>query len=150
MPDSDDEAPADNGRPQLVDFSVSYGECVGYCTTVLVVSGTDLTLVRLSDDDVDPELRYRGRADRSIVERIRAAAATAVPKDLEPVYGTPDAHDEGAATIRLLSETLVTQHQYSATEPPPPLQDLHELLSAIMIAWIDNDEIHDVNFDEVP
>jgi hypothetical protein len=136
--------------PELVDFSLSYGECAGYCTTVLQVSGTELELVRRSDDEADPELRFRGMAKAQLANRIRQATATTAPADLEPLYGSPDSHDEGVATVRLLHHGVVTEHSYSATAPPQELQALHDLLSSIAIAWIECEEMDGVTFHDCP
>ena len=136
--------------PKLVDFSVSYGECAGYCTTVLEVSGTELELVRTSDDEADPELRFRGSADRQLADRIRHAAAETMPANLARTYGSPDSHDEGAATLRLAHRTVVTEHSYSATAPPPELEALHVMLSSIAAAWMECEDIDRVTFHDCP
>lgn len=136
--------------PDLVEFAIGYGECSGYCTTVLRASASDLELVRISDDIADPDLRYRGTADEETVARIRAALDAIHPDDLEAVYGRPDSRDEGAATVRLMTDSVLSEHRYSATDPPPPLRDLHDVLSAILHSWLDGEPVSGVSYDSFP
>ena len=135
---------------KLVDFGLSYGECVGYCTTVLAVANNELELMRLSDDESDPELRFRGTVDETVARRIQRAATATDRDGLEPIYGSPDAHDEGAATILFVRHTVVSEHRYSATAPPEALAELHIVLSDITVAWIECEQIEGVTFDECP
>lgn len=139
-----------NETPDLVDFAVSYGECSGYCTTVLHISAPDLELVRISDEAADPDLRYTGTADEETMARIGEALDAVCPADLEAVYGRPDSRDEGAATVRLMTDRGVSEHRYSATDPPPPLRDLHDILTAILHAWLDGEPVSGVTFDSFP
>jgi hypothetical protein len=136
--------------PHEVELIVSYGECSGYCTTILRVSGTRLTLILVSDDVDDPNLEFTGQASESWALQTQRALDSLGEQNLETVYGKPDSRDEGAATVRIVREGSVSEHTYSATDPPPPLSELHGILDDVRLAWVDGEHVPGVSFDSHP
>lgn len=124
-----------------VELVVTYGECVGYCTTILRVSGTLVTLTRVSDLEADPDQVAVAEASEEWASQVRATLESVDTQDLESIYGNPDSRDEGAATVRIVHEGAVSEHTYSAVDPPPPLTDLHGLLMPILEAWVNGEPI---------
>jgi hypothetical protein len=135
---------------ELVDYSISYGECVGYCTSVLTIDGVEIELVQTSDDPGEPLRRFIGKIDPDLSQRIGEEAANLDPQGLRTTYGTPDARDEGAVTVRLRGETGVTEHRYSRGGPPIEFATLDGFLSAILLGWVDGDSPVGLRFDDSP
>lgn len=127
--------------PGQVELVFTYGECTGYCTTVLRVSGMRVSLTRVSDIDTDPDQVAAGGATEEWAARVREALASVSAERLEPIYGKPDSRDEGAATVRIIRDGDVSEHTYSATDPPPQLADLHALLAPVLEAWVNGEPI---------
>ena len=136
--------------PELIDYRVTYGECAGYCTTELRLRGSGLELIQRSTSANDPDLACSGEADCGLVARIEAALAGIDSSELSAVYGKPDSHDEGAATIRLRHDAQVSEHTYSATSPPAELERLHPILSGIVTAWLERDTFDGATFNDFP
>jgi hypothetical protein len=135
---------------ELVDYRISYGECVGYCTSVLTVDVTSIELVQSGDQGGEPPRRFTGEIDARIGRKIAREAAKLDQSNLGARYGTPDARDEGAATVRIRGESGVTEHMYSRGEPPSGLSNLDELLSPILLGWIDGEAIPGVIINGAP
>ena len=135
---------------ELVDYGVTYGECVGYCTSVLRIDGSVIELIQTSQDPSESPRRYRGEIDRALSERIVAVVARLEPERLQRTYGTPDARDEGAVTFRLRGRAGMTAHSCSRGAPPDELSKLDELLSPVLLGWIDGDAPAGVHFHEAP
>jgi hypothetical protein len=135
---------------ELVDYRVSYGECVGYCASVLTIDGFDIKLVQTSNSPDADVRRFTGKIKAAMSERIAAAAVKLEPETLRATYGTPDARDEGAVTVRIRCRTGVTQHSYSRGDPPHELAALDALLSPMLLGWIDGEPPDAVHFDQVP
>ena len=135
---------------ELVDYSISYGECVGYCTSVLTIDGDAIELARTSNDPGERLRRFTGGIDPVLSQRIGEEAANLDPQGLRTTYGTPDARDEGAVTVRLRGVTGVTAHGYSRGGPPIEFAALDALLSPILLAWIDGEAPTGVRFNELP
>lgn len=134
----------------LVEFTLSYGECAGYCTTTLQVDGRRLELIRTNTDPSELALRFTGVLEDEMALRLSGAMERIEPARLELVHGSPDARDEGAATMRFRDDATVTEHRYSATDPPPELGELHDLLSTIVLAWLEGDSVPGAFFDSTP
>jgi hypothetical protein len=135
---------------ELVDYSISYGECVGYCTSVLTIDGTVVELVQRSNDPGEPTRRFTGQIEALLSQRIDEDAAKLEPQELRPMYGTPDARDEGAVTVRIRDRTDVTEHSYSRGAPPNEFTALDALLSPILLSWVDGDSLAGLRFDDSP
>lgn len=134
---------------ELIDYRISYGECVGYCTSVLTVNGSALELVQTSNGPDADERRFTGTVEAGLSRKIAAVAEKLDQGSLKDTYGTPDARDEGAVTVRIRRRG-VTEHRYSRGEPPNDLSDLDVLLSPILLGWVDGESPPGVLFDEVP
>ncbi len=135
---------------ELVDYGVSYGECLGYCTSVLHVNGTIITLTQVSNGPDAHVRRFTGEIESELGERIAEVAARLEPGHLQTTYGTPDARDEGAVTVRIGSRAGVTEHTYSRDEPPDELSALDALLSPILLGWVDGNPVSGLRFDQSP
>jgi hypothetical protein len=135
---------------ELVDYSISYGECVGYCTSVLTIDGAAAELVQSSSDPGDPLRRFTGEIDADLGQRIDEEAAKLELGNLSEVYGTPDARDEGAVTVRIRWSAGVTEHTYSRGEPPSGLSKLDDLVSPILVGWVDGESTPGVILNEAP
>jgi hypothetical protein len=135
---------------ELVDYSVSYGECVGYCTSILTIEGTAVELVQTSNDSGEPRRRFTGGIDPHLGQRIGEEAAKLDPQGLRTTYGTPDARDEGAVTVRIRGVTGVTEHRYSRGGPPIEFAALDALLSPVLLGWVDGDSPVGLRFDDSP
>jgi hypothetical protein len=135
---------------ELVDYRVSYGECVGYCTSVLTIDGPAIELVQTSNGPDGDERRFTGEIDPALSHKIAAEAAELQQEVLSKVYGTPDARDEGAVTVRIRGRAGVTEHRYSRGGPPGELSNLDDLLSPILLGWIDGDAPLAVHFKSSP
>jgi hypothetical protein len=134
----------------LVDYRVAYGECVGYCTSILTVHGPRIELTQTANlPNVDAR-RFTGEIEAGLSQAIVEAAASLEQGNLRDVYGTPDARDEGAVTVRLRGRSGVTDHSYSRGSPPAALVALDALLSPIVLGWIDHDPPAGVRFDDTP
>lgn len=140
---------AERSAPDLVELTITYGECIGYCTTVLRVDGDELSLLRISTDDA-PDVEVTGSASRSWVEHLRQLVRSVRGEALEAVYGKPDSRDEGAATLRIPRNGSSSGHTYSATDPPQPLLELHEALAEVLHAWVAGENLPDVEFASRP
>ncbi|MEN8239578.1 MAG: hypothetical protein ABFR53_10290 [Actinomycetota bacterium] len=134
----------------LVDYRVSYGECIGFCTSVLTIDGSTIELVQTSEHPPEPSRRFLGILAADLVEEIDRAAAVVQVERLERVYGEPDAHDEGAVTVRLHASGGITAHSYSRGMPPDDLAALDALLSPVVLGWIDGDPPPGAWFNEIP
>jgi hypothetical protein len=134
---------------ELIDYRVSYGECVGYCTSTLTINGSEIELVQTSNAG-EPPLHFRGSIDENLADRIRDSVAKVDVEQLDSIYGDPDAHDEGAVTIRLAGDGGVTEHSYSRGRPPDHLAALDALIGPIVLHWIDGDPPQGVRFNDVP
>jgi hypothetical protein len=135
---------------ELVNYSISYGECVGYCTSVLTIDGSAIELVQTSDDPGEPPRRFTGVIDADLGGRISRQVAILEQDNLSEVYGTPDARDEGAVTMQIRGGSGVTEHTYSRGGPPSGLSNLDDLLSPISLGWIDGEAIPGVILHESP
>jgi hypothetical protein len=135
---------------ELVDYRVSYGECVGYCTSVLTIDGSAIELVQTSNGPDEDERRFTGEIDPALNHKIAAEAAKVEQGTLRRTYGTPDARDEGAVTIRIRGRAGVTEHRYSRGGPPGELSNLDDLLSPVLLGWIDGDAPPAVHFKRSP
>ena len=135
---------------ELVDYRVSYGECVGYCTSVLTIDGSAVSLLQTSNGRDERERRFTGEMDANLSRTITSEAANLDKRDLHEVYGTPDARDEGAVTVRLRGPGGVTAHTFSRGDPPDELSALDAILSPILLGWVDGDAPDGVLFKESP
>jgi len=135
---------------ELVDYSISYGECVGYCMSVLTIDGTVVELVQTSNDPAELPRRFTGEIDSGLVRRIDEKAAKLDPQGLRTTYGEPDARDEGAVTVRIRGSAGVTEHMYSRGGPPSEFAILDGLLSLILLGWIDGEATPGVTLNGVP
>jgi hypothetical protein len=135
---------------ELVDYSISYGECVGYCTSVLTIDGTVVELVQTSNDPEEPARRFTGEIDAGLSRRIASEAAELEQGNLSEVYGTPDARDEGAVTVRIHGMAVVTEHTYSRGGPPIEFAALDALLSPVLLGWVDGVPPESLRFDDSP
>lgn len=133
---------------ELVDYSVSYGECIGFCTSVLTIDAPDIGLVQTSNGPDADVRRFTGEIDAGLSQTIADEAANVDQGNLRPTYGTPDARDEGAVTMRFRDRDGVTRHTYSRGGPPNELLVLDSFLSPILVGWIDGDPPEGVRFDE--
>jgi hypothetical protein len=144
------DPPAELRASDLVELTITYGECIGYCTTVLRVNGDELSLFRISTDDAAPEIEVTGSASRDWAEHLRQLVTSASGEALEAVYGKPDSRDEGAATIRIPRNGSSSEHTYSMTDPPQPLLELHEALAEVLHAWVAGGNLPGVDFASRP
>jgi len=135
---------------ELVDYSISYGECVGYCTSVLTIDGTVVELVQTSNDPAELPRRFTGAVEADLSHKIASEAATLDPRGLRTIYGEPDARDEGAVTVQIRRHGGVTEHTYSRGGPPVEFAALDTLVSPILLGWIDGEAPTGVRFNEVP
>ena len=135
---------------ELVDYSISYGECVGYCMSVLTIDGTVVELVQTSNDPGEQPRRFTGEIDADLGQRIDGEATNLGPQGLRRTYGEPDARDEGAVTVRIRDAVGATEHAYSRGGPPIEFAALDGLLSPILLGWIDGEAPTGVRFNELP
>lgn len=135
---------------ELVDYRVSYGECIGYCTSVLTIDGFDMELVQIGNGPDSDERRFTGEIDTGFSRSILEEVAHLEQGNLNTVYGTPDARDEGAVTVRIRGQADITEHRYSRGEPPKEFAALDALLSPILLGWIDGDSVAGLRFDDSP
>lgn len=135
---------------ELVDYRVSYGECVGYCISMLTIDGSAIELVQTSNDLGEPPRRFTGEIEAALSREIASEAEKVAQGTLSGVYGTPDARDEGAVTIRIRGHAGVTEHAYSRGGPPIEFAALDDLLSPILLGWIDGVAPTEVRFNELP
>ena len=135
---------------ELVDYGISYGECIGYCTTVLRVDGLTIELIQTSEDPDDVSRRFMGTVDRDLAGRIASDVAKLDPGHLMAVYGEPDSGDEGAVTLRIRGLGGTTAHVYSRGAPPAQLTDVDDLLSPILTGWLDGEPVAGVSVTASP
>ena len=135
---------------ELVDYSISYGECVGYCASVLIIDGTAVVLVQTSNDPGEPPRRFTGEIDAGLGQRIDEETANLDSQGLRGTYGEPDARDEGAVTVRIRGGVGVSQHRYSRGGPPNEFAALDALLSPVLLGWVDGEAPSGVRYNEVP
>jgi hypothetical protein len=135
---------------ELVDYRVSYGECVGYCTSVLTIDGSALELVQTSNGPAEPPRRFTGEIGTDLGQRIDEEAANIDTQALRTTYGEPDARDEGAVTVRIRGRMGVSEHRYSRGGPPVEFAALDALLSPVLLGWVDGEPVAGVRFDTFP
>jgi hypothetical protein len=135
---------------ELVDYRISYGECAGYCTSALTINGSALELVQEGTGVDDVERRFSGDIEEARSRRSASEAAGLQQGNLSNVYGVPDARDEGAVTVRIRGAAGVTEHRYSRGEAPSAFAALDELLSPILLGWIDGEHVRGVRYNDVP
>jgi len=135
---------------ELVDYSISYGECVGYCMSMLTIDGLSIELSQMSNGADKSERRFTGKIEAGLRQRIVQEAARLEHGNLSEVYGTPDARDEGAVTIRTRGPGGVTEHRYSRGDPPREFAALDALLSPILVGWVDGEASPGVHFNDAP
>jgi hypothetical protein len=135
---------------ELIEYSISYGECVGYCTSTLTIDGSVIELVQEGNGPDVEERRFAGEIAERLGQRIASVTAELEQETLSDVYGTPDARDEGAVTVRLRGGAGETGHTYSRGGAPSEFAELDDLLSPIVLGWIDGEDTRGVRFDEIP
>ena len=135
---------------ELVDYRVSYGECVGYCTSVLTIDGSSVELIQMSNDPDETDRRFTGEIKPTLSQPIVEEAAKLEHVNMKEIYGTPDARDEGAVTVRIRRSAGVTEHTYSRGGPPNEFSALDALLSPIGVGWIDGAASAGVRFNSFP
>ena len=137
IPAACDELPlAANDHEISVAYGTSFGMCVGYCQTQMLVSGTAVTLLERSWDD--PRFPPRVRVfdiTAAEWERLSALAQAGGLAQVAGVHGCPDCADGGAEFIELKSgsERIRATFEYRHTlaaiaELQTELRALHERL----------------------
>jgi hypothetical protein len=133
-------SPAEPGTDGSLEVSrgTSFGMCLGYCETELVLAGATATLTERSRD---PK-RYPTR-ERSIEltakewKRIRAMADRRALRIVEGVHGCPDCADGGAewVEIRTAKESIRATFDHGRTLGP--IADLQAALRAVRLQFPD-------------
>ena len=102
---------------ESVRFTVSYGECAGFCQHTLTVRPNDATLGSATSGGV-PTVDEAIDLDPAVREQILAAAAQALMSPWESSYGCPDCADQGAYHIGVSANGILRE----TVLDPEPLQ----------------------------
>jgi hypothetical protein len=89
-----------------IKSETSFGECVGYCRTTLVITSKKVTLTEFSWDKSQPaRSASRGTSVAEWLRLSKGAPLRAIFK-LPSVIGDPDSADGGAETLEINTGTL--------------------------------------------
>jgi hypothetical protein len=124
--------PSGTTAPSLVGAGWSFGMCVGYCLSDLVVDGDHLVLTGTDRREQATLFVNEGALTPAGRERIDAAVAALGDVILEPVYGCPDCADGGAAYLSFARDGVASRHEMEFGEPPAEIAELHEIAMSLI------------------
>lgn len=126
--------PADGtaGSDVAIVQGMSYGMCVGYCWSELVVEGNSAVLMETSRDSVRYPRRTRSIEITSAQwQRIQSLAETSVMSEVEGTHGCPDCADGGAEWVELRMGGRAVRATYEAGRDLAPIASLQAELRSI-------------------
>jgi hypothetical protein len=112
----------------LLRSGTSFGMCVGYCVTELVVRDGSATLIQTSREPVRyPRKQQSLSLTTDEYERLRSAAFAADFRQLQRVYGCPDCADGGAEWVEFDGRQVVFEYRADLAPIRPLLQEVRAL-----------------------
>ena len=106
----------------------SFGMCVGYCVTELVVHEADVSLTRTSRDPAKyPAATQSLRLTASELEALRSAIASSDLRSSRSVYGCPDCADGGAEWVEVDGHRVMFEYHADIEAIRPLLHEVRKL-----------------------
>lgn len=94
--------PKDTEKTEAIRWGSSFGMCVGYCTTVLEVTPTRISLTRSSRDEAShPAQTVERPTTAAEWEALRSQLDEVQVDRLSETYGCPDCADGGAEWVEI-------------------------------------------------
>jgi len=110
----------------------SFGMCLGYCTTELVVTNGDVSLTRTSREPGKyPPTTQSLSLTASEREALRAALASSDLRSSKGVYGCPDCADGGAEWVEVGGRRVTLEYGADIEPIRPLLNEIRKLRSRL-------------------
>jgi hypothetical protein len=116
----------------IVRWGTSFGECIGYCSQVLVVTSSGSRLIRSGYDAQSyPTITRERELPAGRWDELREYLGRSDIAGLDEVYGCPDCADGGAEWVELETDGSIERVTFEFGHPPTKLQDAVKLLETL-------------------
>jgi hypothetical protein len=112
----------------LLRSGTSFGMCVGYCMTELVVRDGSATFAQTSREPGRyPPKKQALRLSAAEYEALRSVASAADFRQLQSVYGCPDCADGGAEWVEFKDRVVTLEYRADLQPLGPLLREVRAL-----------------------
>ena len=112
-----------------ISSGTSFGLCVGYCKTTVIINDINVKAVAINNDENNPQLSYEGAISENERDRIMSNIDSIF--SLPDTVGCPDCADGGAEWIEYTKGNTSKRVTFECGQPINELNTLLEIIRPI-------------------